>query len=185
MTFDSTLYGPEVESLLALDGAGERLMPLAIGQCSSEEARSILKTKTARGLFPQSRAPEAALSGLWLYFSCFEESHNISQDIASPEGSFWHGILHRQEPDPGNAAYWFRRVGKHPTFPALRGWVEEAGIKMTLKDEWDPFAFIDFCEEARSRPGSDQEKTAREIQRTEWQLLFDYCASPASKGQGS
>src|SRR5215210_6878268 len=128
MRFDLSKYGKEVESLLALDSGGERLMPLEAGECSSEQARSILKTKAARDLFPQSRAPEAALSGLWLYFSCLDESHGISQDIHTPEGSFWHGILHRQEPDAGNAAYWFRRVGDHPVFPALRESAAELAV---------------------------------------------------------
>jgi hypothetical protein len=183
MRFDSSKYGKEVESLLALDCNGERLMPLEIGQCSSEQARSVLKTKSARDLFPQSRAPEAAMSGLWLYFSCFDESHTVSQDIPTQDGSYWHGIAHRQEPDAGNAAYWFRRVGDHPIFPSLRdsaaGLMEGSAVKLRLKDLWDPFAFIDFCEDARRGKG-EAERLAREIQRAEWQLLFDYCAAVQS-----
>lgn len=180
MLFDSSRYGKEVQSLLSLDADGQRLMPLEIGVCSSEQARSILKTKAARDLFPQSRAPEAALSGLWLYFSCFNESHTVSQEIETPDGSYWHGIAHRQEPDPGNAAYWFRRVGDHPIFPPLLGaaakLIADRRVKLAVKDRWDPFAFIDFCEEVRQRPGTDAERVAREIQRVEWQLLFDHCA---------
>ena len=44
---------------------------------------------------------------------------------------------------------------------------------------WDPFAFLSFCDRARHQPGSNQEKAALEIQRAEWQILFDYCAGPA------
>jgi hypothetical protein len=182
MRFDPSLYGPDVESLLALDGGGRRLMPLEAGTCSSDEARQLLKTKAAPAWFPASAAPAAALSGLSLYFSCFDESHAISQDLDTSDGSFWHGILHRREPDPGNAAYWFRRVGQHPVFPALRDAASEVldgrDAKFRLKDKWDPFAFIDFCEEARRRPGSPEEHVAREIQLAEWQLLFDHCARP-------
>ena len=116
------------------------------------------------------------MSGLYLYFCAYDESHKISQDIETAEGSFWHGILHRQEPDPGNAAYWFRRVGQHPIFPQLRDAAAELG--WGTKDKWDPFAFIDFCESARNRPGSTEETTAMAIQLREWQLLFDYCARP-------
>jgi hypothetical protein len=183
MLFDPSRYGKEVESLLSLDGGGQRLLPLEIGDCCSEQARSILKTKTARDLFPESRAPEAALSGLWLYFSCFDESHSISQDVHTRDGSYWHGIAHRQEPDAGNAAYWFRRVGDHPIFPSLlQAAAEVAGasaVKLRLEEQWDPFTFIDFCEEARRKQGSETERVAREIQRAEWQLLFDYCAAVA------
>lgn len=153
-------------------------MPLAQGICSSSEANRILKGSTAAVLFPGSRAPEAALSGLYLYFSCMDESHKISQDIDTPDGSFWHGILHRQEPDAGNAAYWFRKVGAHPVFPALRS--VSAGIGVDFGSRWDPFAFIDLCERARKQPGSEEEHRALEVQRAEWQLLFDYCAAKGS-----
>ncbi len=44
----------------------------------------------------------------------------------------------------------------------------------------DPFAFIDFCEQARRRPGSESEQLALRIQLAEWQILFDYCAGPAA-----
>ncbi len=187
MRFDPSRYGTEVASILALDGNGSRLMPLAGGSCSSEEARSILAEQRATTLFAQSFAPAAALSGLWLYFSCRDESHAISQDIDNAEGSFWHGIVHRQEPDPGNASYWFRRVGEHPIFPALVDAANELsqyhkGAAFRLKTRWDPFAFIEFCGNARAQPGSAGEQLALAIQLTEWQLLFDYCAPSGEAG---
>ena len=182
--FDPTRYGKDVEAILALDGHGERLMPLTSKSCSSEEARTVLTMKNPVSIFPAAAHPEAALSGLWLYFSCFDESHSISQDLETPEGSYWHGILHRQEPDAGNAAYWFRRVGSHPTFEPLRSAALNIVAahshvkKFPVGETWDPFEFIEFCEYGRQRPGSEEEQTAREIQRAEWQLLFDHCARP-------
>jgi hypothetical protein len=185
MAFDLSRYSPDVAAILALDGGGERLMPLAHGTCSSEEARLRLKTSSARTLFPGARAPEAALSGLWLYFSCLDESHSLSQEIETSDGSFWHGIMHRQEPDAWNSGYWFRRVGAHPVFPALREAAAQiaagySSVPFEVKPHWDPFAFIDFCERARRQPGTDAERLALEIQRAEWQLLFDSCAGPRS-----
>jgi hypothetical protein len=150
-------------------------MPLAMGTCSSREALELLRSKTAAQLFPRSRAPEAALAGLYLYFSCLEEAHSLAQNIASAEGSFWHGIMHRQEPDAWNSGYWFGRVGAHPVFPALRE--AAAGMGVSFGHLWDPMAFIDFCERARRAPGSEDERKALEVQRAEWQLLFDYCAA--------
>ena len=173
--FDPGAYGVTVASILSLDGGGERLMPLAMGRCSSQPARTTLKAATARALFPHSRAPEASLAGLYLYFSCLDEAHAIAQEIATPEGSFWHGIMHRQEPDAGNAAYWFRRVGAHPIFPALRD--RAVAVGMECGAAWDPVAFIDLCGKARQHPGSEAERRALEVQRAEWQLLFDYCAA--------
>ncbi len=48
----------------------------------------------------------------------------------------------------------------------------------TSRRDWDPFAFIAFCDRARMQPGSMQETAAREIQRAEWQILFDHSARP-------
>ena len=181
MSFDPSAYGPEVAQILSLDSNGERLMPLAGGACSSLEARVRMGKTTPETLFPGAHHTRAALAGLYLYFSCFDEAHSVSQEISDQEGSFWHGILHRQEPDAGNSAYWFRRVGDHILFPRLR---EEAARIATAVPEaefrigatWDPFGFIDYCEQVRRRTGSPAEKVALEIQRAEWQLLFDYCA---------
>ena len=120
-----------------------------------------------------------ALAGLYLYFSCWHEAHEIAQNISSPEGSYWHAIVHRQEPDAGNAGYWFRQVGAHPIFPALRE--EAARIGVDFGPRWNPIAFIEMCERARQQPGSDEERMAIETQRAEWQLLFDYCAAKTGR----
>jgi hypothetical protein len=185
LPFDSTAYGTQVADLLALDQSGHRLAPLVSGQCSSEAARERLKGQEASDLFPRAKAPHEALGGLWLYFSCFDECHEIVQDLKSPEASFWHAILHRQEPDPGNSAYWFRCVGAHPVFRDLCVTAQDivrlhpdAGFHIGAK--WDPFSFVTFCDQARREPGSPSEHAAIEIQRAEWQLLFDYCARSRS-----
>lgn len=169
MPFDPKAYGEAVAEILALDGDGERLMPLVQSGCSSEAARRRLQPADAPSLFPGSRAPEAALAGLCLYFGCWAEAHAIAQEIDTPEGSYWHAIVHRQEPDAGNSGYWFRKVGSHPIFPKL---AQLAGI-----DRRDPFAFIQKCE--RGAPG------ALELQRAEWQLLFDYCAAKKAQSAAS
>ena len=178
MGFSAEAYGPEVAAILALDGGGERLMPLAGGACSSPEALASLRAAGVRTLFAAARAPEAALAGLYLYFSCLDECHAIAQAIATPEGSYWHAIMHRQEPDPGNSGYWFGRVGAHPIFPALLEAATALGYPAGAR--WDPFVFIEFCERARLRPDSTDERLALAVQRSEWQLLFDYCAAPGA-----
>lgn len=128
-----------------------------------------------------TRAPEAALAGLWLYFSCLDESHEVSQGVKSAEGSFWHAILHRQEPDAWNAKYWFRQVGRHPVFAALRdeaaSVVLRSGSEIAVPDPWDPHWFVDLCDSLRSRPEDPDYAVAQQIQTREWQLLFDYCAA--------
>jgi len=111
------------------------------------------------------------MAGLWLYFSCFAESHALAQDLHTPEGSYWHGILHRQEPDDWNAAYWMKRVSVHAVHSEMRDRAAKLGVA------WSPLSFIDYCAEARSEPGSKTQALALELQRTEWQLLFAWCAA--------
>ena len=169
MNFDPRTYGAEVAAVLSLAENGRRLMPLTRGQCISEDARA----RTREAGFPP-----AVLAGLYLYFDCWNDAHETAQDIATPEGSYWHAIVHRQEPDAFNSSYWFRQAGSHAIFPALREAAGEIGID--LGPHWKPEAFISLCERARLSPGSELERQAVEVQRAEWQLLFDYCATRAS-----
>jgi hypothetical protein len=177
--FDLAPYSEEVRDILRLDGAGERLMPLVAGPTSSAEAASRISRASAGVLFPGGRSPQGALAGFWLYFSAFEPSHTVSQALETAEGFYWHAILHRQEPDPGNAGYWFRRVGRHPVFASLHQAALALGYPAGAA--WDPYRFIEYCDEARRRPGSPQESLAREVQLAEWQLLFEYCALPVRR----
>jgi hypothetical protein len=171
-----------VRDLLSRYGGGERLMDLDFGGAVDRAPRRVLEEFQAREAFPGALSPEGALSGLWLYFGAMDEAHKICQDLPTADGSFWHGIVHRREPDPSNAAYWFRRVGHHPVFGELleracqlSAAAPEAGFAPGRR-QWDPFAFIDYCEEARLRPGHPSEQLAKEIQLAEWQLLFEHCA---------
>lgn len=182
MPFNSKAYGADVAAILALDADGQRLVPLVSGACASEEARLSLKKQKPSDLFLHGRSPNGALGGLFLYFSCADECHELVQNLNSSEGDFWHAILHRREPDPANSAYWFRQTGTHPVFPELAKAADEIAMKYPAANfrsgQWDPKFFIDFCEQARNEVGSPKEAAALEIQRAEWQLLFDYCARP-------
>ncbi len=175
---DTASFSPAVRELLS----DERLCPLGPGQ-PNESQRPRLATLTAETL----AAPQAVrrgdfargcLAGLWLYHDFLDESHRLSQDIASVEGSYWHGILHRREPDYGNAAYWFRRVGRHPVFADLGTAASQlaaaSGTSLSIPSPWDPFWFIDYCEACANGPESGQ-RLARLIQQREWELLFTYC----------
>jgi hypothetical protein len=107
----------------------------------------------------------------------------VAQNDSSAEGSYWHAILHRQEPDAGNAAYWFRQTGTHAIYPKLAKEAHDILLRypdaeFRAGERWDAFGFVTFCERARLQPGSPSESAAREIQRAEWQLLFDHCAHP-------
>jgi hypothetical protein len=111
----------------------------------------------------------ACLAGLWLRFDHLDESHRISQALHSPEGSFWHAIMHRRESDFANSKYWWRRVGTHPVFEPLGEKARQLGVFRS--HTWDPYAFVDRVE---AHDGGDAEVLA-ELQDREWHLLFDYC----------
>src|SRR5262249_24939293 len=105
-----------------LDGAG--LPPLGPGPRAGVRAQAELDRELAA--MPQLAALPAerrelvrALVLLW--HDHLEAAHTISQGIETADGAFVHGIMHRREPDYGNAKYWFRRVGRHPVFPSLAG----------------------------------------------------------------
>lgn len=154
---------------------------LVRGDGPTTEARQILRAAEPGNMFRGARAPEAAVGGLWLLHGGWEEAHTIVQDLGSAEGSYWHAIVHRIEPDSFNSRYWFSRVGRHPVFEALateavRLCSESAGASFAPPPQWDPAAFIRYCDEVRGRPGSAEHALAVAIQETEWRLLFEYCA---------
>src|SRR5262249_32770701 len=140
---------------LAILWAEERLPELGPGS-PNQSARAALAALKVEDIFPVLRDREAALgclSGLWLYHDFLDESHTISQDLPGWIGSYWHGIMHRREPDAGNAKYWFRRVEPNSVFIAMAAEVSKMGP--FLKDgTWDPFGFVDRCERERGT-GSD------------------------------
>jgi hypothetical protein len=179
----SDTFSEPVAEILT-QNSGAQLGLVRAGNCNRDTAR-LLTSSPAADLFPGARNPEAAVSGLLLLLGCWDESHGISQEIASPEGSYWHGIAHRIEPDSWNSGYWFRRVGTHPIFQPLHARAAATlqahqNLSWHLKPAWDPFLFIDWCDEARSKPGSVQERVALEIQQAEWELLFLWCGTRAA-----
>jgi hypothetical protein len=179
-TFHAPDYGPAVAELV-----DDRLPELGPGHPNAEMRPKLAALSLESRFRGQTIADRSmagcCLSGLWLWHDFLEESHELSQEIGSVEGSYWHGILHRREPDYGNAKYWFRRVGRHAIFPSLAAEAKRLAAEQPCDAsaqfhsyDWDPYRFIDLCE-AIARDRSDSEPLARQIARVEWELLFDYC----------
>src|SRR5262249_24099059 len=161
--------GPTVAGLLA----EPRLMELGPGR-PDPKAGAVLRPLAAETLFDRPvsdcDAASACLAGLWLVVDPFDESHTISPGRSAAEGNYWHAILPRREPDPSNAAYWFRRVGEHPVYDALGREAPDLGFAPAA-GRWDPTEFIDLCEKHRGA-GTEQEMLLRRVQQKEWELLF-------------
>ena len=181
-SFEPADHGPVFAALLD----EERSAELGPGT-PNRVAREQLDALTAEKAFAHAKLVDlgfaaACCSALWLYHDYLDQSHRISQNIPGATGSYWHGIMHRREPDASNAKYWFRRVGTHPVFTPLAQAARELIGAQAASDldtdqlfdaagAWDPFAFVDACESARGS-GSPAEDLCRRIQLAEWRLLF-------------
>jgi hypothetical protein len=194
---DLEQFSAPIAEILELHEGGNRLIPLApeapLSGTGLDRLRSTSSDELFAGTPVASRAfADCVRSGLFLYLSALDDSHKISQEISSTSGSYWHGIMHRQEPDYGNSKYWFRRVGQHEIFPELRTRVldelqahaESLSVTRAIEanSNWDPFWFVDTCEQACREPNGELHRLALEIQRLEWQILFDYCYRKALSG---
>lgn len=116
----------------------------------ASEVRAVIEPAPLPGLNAEPKCPDTAqaiqelsnspgvdnqlLQALWLLAGDLERSHHLSQSDSTPEGSFWHGIMHRREGDYGNAKYWFHRVGPHPVVEQLAEMIEERRSGFEARD---------------------------------------------------
>lgn len=179
-SFDPTQYGAKISELLSDD----RLCELGPGKQNSQ-VRSQLDQLQASDIVPDVQNYDMAsccVAGLWLWHDFLDRSHDFSQEIHSPTGSYWHAIMHRREPDYSNSKYWYRRVGDHEIFPSLHEYANELAADENDSEfqdlasgvSWDPGAFVDVCASV-ARGRCNAEVACRKVARREWQLLFDYC----------
>ena len=120
--------------------------------------------------------------GMLLIAGDWDQAHRIVQDFDTPEARYWHGILHRQEPDKSNAHYWFRRVPAHPVYESLSSLSTEdqltnnsVYVEIVKGGHWDPGRFVDKCVNSQTDQSVKQQRELEIIQQYELKLLLTHC----------
>ena len=186
-------YTPAIAEVIEKLEAGNPLPTLVPKEAWNSELTDALESSSLDKLFEgqslkNTTFGEAIKSGLLLWNDALDESHTISQGLMNQTGSYWHGIMHRREPDYPNSKYWFGRVGTHPIFPALReraleifkeipnpsDALTDIGQTIASQENWDADQLIDWCEAAEGDSDSDVTRFLQQVQVEEIKLLLAY-----------
>ena len=149
---------------------------------SSEKLGEQMDVLLGQAVLPR-RVQDLIRGTLLLWHDNLDAAHSIAQSLEDADGSLLHAIMHRREPDYGNSKYWFRRTGKHACYPAI---AERVGAlaasdqkplvyRITPNSRWDPFAFVDLCQEAaQGKPKASHSQLLQKVQRFEFEAWLDY-----------
>jgi len=173
MKFVDFLASPTAPEL----GPGPRpgVWPLRALQSAIDEGLAELSLPPARA--------KAARALVLLWHDHHDPAHKLVQDLHTADASYVHAILHRREPDFGNAKYWLHRTGEHPCHEPLAKVAanvlknpEHAALRSRLLrgGKWDASAFVDACEAVAGDEESKASEALREIQAAEFLVLLEF-----------
>ena len=166
---------------------------------------------TAQTLFPEAGigsepAGRLVLAGLYQKNDDLGSSHTLCQEAGAKtdllEASYWHGIVHRREPDFPNARHWFRKVEGSPLLAEIErdvidylqrvlqvpdyGRARETAFQLLrhLHDRgtWDPVYVVDLCEACVEEGCREKLRLLEEIQETEFDAVFRWTYRMATGG---
>ncbi len=171
------------------------------------EFKNLITTPDLPGLGPQPRASRLPLeelerrvgafcagkpaaaplqpllrSAALLWHDHLELCHQLARSIATIDGNYLHGIMHRREGGSANAKSCFHRVGRHGAFREL---ARQATRYLTSEKQnellgqlvpnglWDPFAHIDACERVAAAEAANPRRAALvKVQEIEFNVLL-------------
>ena len=176
-------YSDFIDRVLMAEGLLSRLIPQDIGDREVWRRVTQADDATVAGGAPVGNAKMFRLvrGGLLYALDDLDGCHQFFQDESSDLGSYWHGMMHRREGDFDNARYWFRRAGKIPCFGELHRAASQFSADMAKQMDWDPYLFTGMCEQARFG-AEDEGKELLRLQRTEFDVVFDYSWRQAKVG---
>ena len=188
--------GEPLQGIPTNEASLPRLAPTTPCSCSRWLQQRI--TAEVRRACTSAQSPPdvgALIAGLLQVQDCLAASHAASQSIEGEgrhrAGDYWHAIMHRREPDYGNANYWFARVGRHPVYPELaqiaRSILEGLDVphaadwatRLVRGNQWVPAAFVDLCRSNASDEQTELAIATRRIQQAEMHLLLQQTAHDA------
>lgn len=180
-------YGPLFAKLIS----GERHRSLGAGEPEGSATLPTTAELFAHTTIKDHDAANCCLAAVYLLHDRLDESHKVSQSVETPEGSFWHGVMHRREGDYSNAKHWFRQAGDHPAYEQIIAQLGEQHPDSPALDSalnptnglgtWDPYAFVDLCQQSL-RTGAGSADACRTAQQIEWECFFDWCYRLATLG---
>ena len=154
----------------------------------AEPRCSATAERVAEWIKEQRCEASSTSAALWLLAGELERSHFVSQTLASSDGSWWHGMMHRREGDFSNAKYWFRKANGHPVVAQLAAVIESRRLELVAITE--PFASFPFEQppvpnerlldaltdgiERTTVRSPGQANLFQRIAWWEWQLLFHH-----------
>lgn len=180
-----------------------------------EEQRPLVPTRIRYGFLKShlDRTPPEALfsskcstgrlilAGLYQKNDDLEASHTLCQeaDGQADGASYWHGIVHRREPDFSNARGWFKKAEGLSALPEIfRGVVPFLQRVLQVPDygahdmalrflhhlqshgTWDPFYFVDLCEACLSGGTAQERQLLEKTQEIEFDRMFDWTCRMAT-----
>jgi hypothetical protein len=121
---------------------------------------------------------EVARGLLLLWHDHWDAAHKMAQrDEGEPDHDHLHAMAHRREGDFGNAGYWVRGAGEHPSFVLISSRLEPLLAKHPLREkllpggEWEPLAFLKVVDKGRKGP---DETLLRAIQAEEIVAYYEW-----------